>query len=238
MMRFALAIAAAALVISPSTSAAQLTVSANANAPVIASIGSRAVFATFNGDPGSTHVGPFSMTFGGIFGSAIQDIVCVDLHNFFFDGQAYTARLTLLSSGDADLISRTRRGLTLGDAASTRQSYLQMAWLADQFASQPTTSWAGIQGAIWHAGTGATPFGGTTNPDVQFWLDQLSSADLSTVNASAWVVVTDDAVTGPNGGAQEFLVRSNVVPEPSTYALMLTGFAGLVMVSRRRRAVR
>ena len=28
----------------------------------------------------------------------------------------------------------------------------------------------------------------------------------------------------------------NVVPEPSTYALMATGFAGLVMISRRRRA--
>lgn len=237
-MRFALAIAAAALVVSPSRGAAQLSVSANTNAAVVASIGASAVFATFNGDPGSTHVGPFEMTFGGIFGSAIEEIVCVDLNNFFFDGQAYTARLTLLSSSDTDLVSRTRRGLTLGDRASTRLSYLQMAWLADQFASQPTTSWAGIQGAIWHGGTGATPIGGTTNPDVQFWLDRLNSADPSAVNVSARVVVTDDTVTGPEGGAQEFLVRANVVPEPSTYALMLTGFAGLVFLSRRRRAVR
>jgi PEP-CTERM motif len=27
----------------------------------------------------------------------------------------------------------------------------------------------------------------------------------------------------------------NVVPEPSTYALMITGFAGLVAIGRRRR---
>ncbi len=235
-MRFTLALAAAALFVTPGTASAQLSLGANTSAAVVASSGSRAIAATFNGAPGSVDVGPFSMTFGGIFGSAIQEIVCVDLNNYFDDGQAYTARLTLLSSGDAEFTSRTRQGLTLGDAASTRLTYIRMAWLADRFASQPTTAWAGIQGAIWNVGNGTTPVGGTTNPDVQFWLDQLNAADLASVNTSAWAVVTDESVTGPEGGAQEFLVRANVVPEPSTYVLMLTGFAGVVLVARRRRA--
>ncbi len=235
-MRIALVFATAALFVAPGTASAQLSLGANANAPVIASAGTRAITATFNGAPGQVDVGPFSMTFGGIFGSAIQEIVCVDLNNYFYDGQAYTARLTLLSSSDADVASRTRQGLTLGDAASSRLSYVKMAWLADRFASQPTSAWAGIQGAIWNVGTGTTPVGGTTNPDVQFWLDQLSAADLSSVNTSAWAVVTDVSVTGPEDGVQEFLVRTNVVPEPSTYALMLTGFVGMLLVSRRRRS--
>ncbi len=236
-MRFTLALAAAALFVAPGSASAQLFLGANSSAPVVASIGPRAITATFNGAPGTVDVGPFSMAFGGIFGSAIQEIVCVDLNNYFDDGQAYTARLTLLSSSDADLAARTRQGLTLGNAVASRLSYVKMAWLADRFASQPTTAWAGIQGAIWNVGTGTTPLGGTTNPDVQFWLDQLSAADLSSVNTSAWAVVTDESVTGAEGGAQEFLVRADVVPEPSTYALMLTGFAGLVLFSRRRRAV-
>ncbi len=237
-MRIALALSALALCLAPATASAQLALAGNASAPVAATFGSRAISSTLNGLPGTSDVGPFSMTFGGIFGNAIQDIVCVDLNNYFDDGVVYTARLTLLSSNDAELASRTRQGLTLGDAAATRQAYLKMAWLADLFDSQPTTAWAGLQGAIWRVGTGSSPLGGLTNPDVQFWLDQLSAADLSAVNMNAWVIVTDDMVSGPEGGSQEFLVRANVVPEPSTYALMLTGIAGLVLVSRRRTARR
>lgn len=227
----------AAAVLSAQPLTAQLTMTGNTSAPVVAGIGTKAISATFNGAPGETLVGPFTMTFGGIFGSAIEDVVCVDLENSFVDGESFVARLTLLSSSDDDLASRTRQGLWYGNGFSSRFAYLKMAWLAGKLESEATTQWAGIQGAIWHIGTAWNPQGGTTNPGVQFWLDQLTAADLSTVDANAWAVVTDVNVTGPMGGSQEFLVRANVVPEPSTYALMLTGFAGLVLVSRRRRAV-
>ena len=129
-MRIALALAAAALLVAPRTASAQLVLGTNSIAPVVASTGPRAIAVTFNGAPGSVDVGPFSMTFGGIFGSAIQEIVCVDLNNYFFDGQAYTARLTLLSSNDADVASRTRQGLTLGDAATSRLECLPRRWSA------------------------------------------------------------------------------------------------------------
>lgn len=230
------AVLSAALILAPSVTRAQLTLVANTTAPVVANVGTSAINATFNGAPGTAMVGPFSMTFGGIFGSAIQPIFCVDLPNHFTDGQAYDARITLLSSVDLDIASRTRQGLTYGNAFTSRLVYTKMAWLANLLDSQPTEDWAGIQGAIWHVGTSWTPFGGVTNPNVQFWLDQVYAADLSTVDANAWAIVTDVNVTGPDGGVQEFLVRANVVPEPSTYALMLTGFAGLVVLSRRRRA--
>lgn len=236
MMRLIAALSAA-LVLLPAPSAAQLTLTGNTSAPVVAHTGSTAISATFNGAPGAAMVGPFSMTFGGIFAAAIQPVVSVDLNNSFADGQAFAANVTLLSSTDFDLTTRTRQGMWYGNGYSSRQSYLAMAWLANLLDSQPTTDWAGIQGAIWNVGTAWNPLGGTTNPGVQFWLDQLAAADLSTVDANAWAIVTDVNATGKIGGAQEFIVRANVVPEPSTYALMLTGFAGLVVVARRRRMV-
>ncbi|MDZ7630706.1 MAG: PEP-CTERM sorting domain-containing protein [Gemmatimonadaceae bacterium] len=226
---------AAALLSAPVAVDAQLTLPTNvANTSVVASIGPWAISHSFTGAPGNELVGPFAMTFS-LFGSAIEPIVCVDFSNAFANGQSYNANLTLLSSTTADLAIFTRQGQALGGAAGFTR-YLQMAWLADRFATSATSEWAGIQGAIWNLESAGTP-DAASNPGVQFWLNQLAAADLSTVELSKWAVVTDVTTRNGVGGSQEFLVRANVVPEPSTYVLMLTGFAGLVLVSRRRRAV-
>jgi hypothetical protein len=228
--------AAVALFALPTAATAQLTVIGNVSAtPVIASIGTTAIAATFNGAPGSTMVGPFQMTFGGIFGSAIHDIVCVDLNNSFYNGQNYSANLTLLSSTDGALTTRTRQGMYYGNDFTSHYVYLKMAWLAEHLYTQPHEDWSGIQGAIWHISTGWNPFGGDTNPNVQHWLDLVYAADLSTVNQNSWAVVTDVNVTGAEGGVQEFLVRTNVVPEPSTYLMLATGLLGVALIARRRR---
>jgi PEP-CTERM motif len=222
-----------ALVSSPLSAYAQTPTVADA--PVAAWIGGRAVFASYNGGPASAQAGPYQMRFGGIFGNAIADIYCVDFANDFGQGVEYEARITALSNDANTFASRTRIGLTLGDGSVAKTRYLQLAWLASHFETEPTSAWQGIHGAIWSMnGNFPDP---ALNPDVALWLDLLAGADLSTVDQNAWAVVTDMAVTGPNGGSQEFLVRGNVVPEPSTYALMLTGFAGLAIAARRRRRV-
>lgn len=236
-MRKLLAVTACAVLIAtPKFAEAQLTFATATNVSattVTANVGSQAIAATFVGAPGTTLVGPFQMTFGGIFGSAINDIVCVDLNNSFTDGQSYSANLTFLSSSDEDLLLRTRWGMGYGDAATTRHLYLKMAWLAQHFDTQPSEQWGAIQGAIWHLSTGGwLPF--DTNSDVQSWLTLAYNTDLSAVDATGWAVVTDVNATGFHDGAQEFLVRTNVVPEPSTYLLMATGLLGVVLVARHR----
>ncbi len=228
--------AVVALFALPTAASAQLNVTGNVSGtPVTANVGTTAFAGTFNGAPGTGMVGPFQMTFGGIFGSAVHDIVCVDLNNSFYDGQSFSANLTLLSSVGGDLTTRTRQGMYYGNDFSSHFVYLKMAWLAEHLYAQPTEDWAGIQGAIWHISTGWNPLGGETNPNVQQWLDLVYAADLSTVDQNSWAVVTDVNVTGAEGGVQEFLVRTNVVPEPSTYLMLAAGLLGVAVIARRRR---
>lgn len=58
--------------------------------------------------------------------------------------------------------------------------------------------------------------------------------------SNTWFVLADSANwSSGNRGSQSFLVQGTLrsVPEPSTYALMAAGLAGLFMASRRRRQI-
>lgn len=225
--------AAVAILTAPSTVRAQLTLPLNvANTQVTAFVGNVAIGAVFAGS-GPLTVGPRQASFN-MLSSSIQQVVCVDLYHSLNNGQAYFADVTLLTSSTGDIASLTRQGQLLGGSAGFTK-YLQMAWLSERFATEATTEWAGIQGAIWNLQSTGNP-DAATNANVQFWLDQVMNADLNTVDRNTWAVVTNVEVDGGYGGSQEFLVRTNVVPEPSTYALMLTGIVGLMVIARRRRA--
>ncbi|MGH7559493.1 MAG: PEP-CTERM sorting domain-containing protein, partial [Gemmatimonadales bacterium] len=79
----------------------------------------------------------------------------------------------------------------------------------------------------------------TTRPGEAFWVGLLGSNQWQTINPQYWFIVSAPNMTPGRtgfpqlGGNQELLI--NVVPEPSTYALLATGLVGLVGVSLRRR---
>ncbi|MBC7842319.1 MAG: PEP-CTERM sorting domain-containing protein [Gemmatimonadaceae bacterium] len=232
-MRNLLRLAVAATLLSaPGTVVAQTFTSNVSATQVAATVGTYSVAYQF-ADVGTQRVGPYALTFD-MFDGAIKAIVCVDFNNHFQNAAPYLANLTLLSSDAATMASRTRVGQVLGgDVGLTR--YTKMVWLALQFETEPTTQWGGIHGAIWSLQGAAGGPAVAQNPSIQFWLDQLAGADLSTVDLGGFAVVTDTRTLNGLGGSQEFLVRSNVVPEPSTYLLLATGMLGVAILARRRR---
>lgn len=160
------------------------------------------------------YVGPYTANlYPG--GSGI-DIYCVDSAHMI-SSNSWSAYVTRLGTGS---LSNTYLS-GVGDALDR---YWKAAYLTTKFSytGLDAEDVASIHSAIWMTTTGSLP-SGFSAPTYSHWLDELG-----TVSYTNWRNMQDDGdwvvLTDVNGSSQEFLTHSsNVVPEPETWAMLLTG---------------
>jgi len=185
------------------------------------------------------YVGPYQARVTSLPGQPLIDIFCVDYYHEVYNNETWTANVQNLGTSSLSLSRLGGSGL---------QQYLEAAYLASQFASQPTTDWGAIDFAIWNITSGA-PIpaglsGGTGAGSASWWVNQAQTF-WGTVDPNQWILLTDvnayscaaGTCTYTNGGTQEFL--THVTPERGTMLLFGTGLLGVVIagIIKRQSAV-
>jgi hypothetical protein len=153
-------------------------------------------------------------------------VFCVDIFHFFDPATTpvlyHTAQLTTDSS-----TTPSGTGVALSPLISGQIGYLASLYSSNMGAE----ALAGIQGAIWLTEySGLTLTGGSS----QVTHFQALGADWAATHAGNTTYA--DAIYS-NGGATQGFVLAGEVPEPASWALMISGFAMAGAMLRRRRLV-
>jgi hypothetical protein len=236
-----------------STAVAQQTVQMNVTTP----------YAPF----GSAVVSPFGYymsPYGGTVGTDNNvRLNCVDFFHHAYINQPWTVFKTNLGAlaaavggGNLAMLAYTRDGANgLYSPMDAVNVYKQVAWLTDQYATNPGsngTRTTAIQTAIWaiannrpnNAFTALNQYIGTTSTSstsdltTGYWIGQAQSQYVlqSSNYYDKFYILTDaNFQTATDGGRQEFIYSAT--PEPGTLALIGTGVAALAARARRRKKV-
>ena len=194
------------------------------------------------------YIGPYGGQAMNYPGQPSITMYCVDFGHY-----ASTAPWSVFSTAldGSESMSQTRLGND--GLANPYERYVQTAFLASLFGTVTpnATNWSPLHGAIWtitspsFVSAKGAPYGNAASWDYfgasNNWTALTTSfaTEWAAFDPSGWYVLTDMTAFGQTGaytglGRQEFLVYRNVVPEPETYVLLLTGLLGIFFVARRR----
>jgi len=176
-------------------------------------------------------VGPYNgrFTTNGVT-SAQFSLICVDYDHFAGDQWVNT---TGLGTGQSDSgLGATRLGSSTGNLLRYRQAaYLGSLFDSWQtFGSDQRSVFSAIHAAIWTLMGASDGYVGGSDYAFRDRFLSMAALDGSDYSADGWYVLSP--AQGYNG--QEMLIRTNTVPEPSTYLLMGTGLLMLLLFGRKR----
>jgi hypothetical protein len=173
-------------------------------------------------------VGPYRGTLLAVPGQPTVDIFCVDYLHTVSNGQSWNATYSNMGGSLLDTYGYAR----WGDVDIARERYEVAALLATKFLPGNKSEWGAIHGAIWNLMSDGTAMYGSATVGGDAASQNLLSgafADVSQgtdgIDPSDWLIISDADVN-----RQEFITQ-NVVPEPETVILLVTGLLALGAVA-------